>query len=214
MTLENAKLLVKLLSPETANIRNIFDQKTLLYTKMVRDRNNVEAKVSKLKMATEAEDILDKVDNIMENMRTYPVADIKEEFLENILLAGWLVRLDSLMNDVRQFYWWFDKYDTKMDKSLKFQVYHKTSKMEEDYEVYSKKMLEKHRLFKNKNQNVQEKKPEESNSEVDDLAEGQASHEAAKDTKMRTDLQACIICRPILTPSGHPKFPLHQVPAA
>ena len=42
LTLENAKLLVKLLSPETANIKNIFHQKTLLYTTVVRDRNNVE----------------------------------------------------------------------------------------------------------------------------------------------------------------------------
>ena len=41
LTLENAKLLVKLLSPETANIKNIFHQKTLLYTNVVRDRNNV-----------------------------------------------------------------------------------------------------------------------------------------------------------------------------
>ena len=49
-----------------------------------------ETKVSKLKMATEAEDILDKVDHIMGEMRTNPVADIKEEFLKNILLAGWL----------------------------------------------------------------------------------------------------------------------------
>ena len=30
LTLENAKLLVKLLSPETANIKNIFNQETLL----------------------------------------------------------------------------------------------------------------------------------------------------------------------------------------
>ena len=44
MTLENTKLLVKLLKPETANIKYIFHQKTLLYTKVVRDRNNVEAK--------------------------------------------------------------------------------------------------------------------------------------------------------------------------
>ena len=35
---------MKLLSPETANIKNIFDQKTLLYTKVVRDRYNTEAK--------------------------------------------------------------------------------------------------------------------------------------------------------------------------
>ena len=41
MTLENTKLLVKLLTPETANIKNIFHQKTLLYTTVVRDRNNV-----------------------------------------------------------------------------------------------------------------------------------------------------------------------------
>jgi hypothetical protein len=44
LTLENTKLLVKLLKPETANIKYIFHQKTLLYTKVVRDRNNVEAK--------------------------------------------------------------------------------------------------------------------------------------------------------------------------
>ena len=44
LTLENAKLLVKLISPETANIKNIFHQKTLLYTTVVRDRNNVETK--------------------------------------------------------------------------------------------------------------------------------------------------------------------------
>ena len=42
LTLGNTKLLVKLLSPETANIKNIFHQKTLLYTTVVRDRNNVE----------------------------------------------------------------------------------------------------------------------------------------------------------------------------
>ena len=91
LTLENAKLLVKLLSPETANIKNVFNQKTLLYTKMVRGRNNVKAKVSKPKMATEAEEILDKVDHIMDQMRTYPVADIKEDFLEQMLLAGCFV---------------------------------------------------------------------------------------------------------------------------
>ena len=43
LTLENTKLLVKLLSPETANIKNVFNQKTLLYTKVVIDRNYVEA---------------------------------------------------------------------------------------------------------------------------------------------------------------------------
>ena len=35
LTPANTKLLVKLLSPETANIKNIFNQKTLLYTKVV-----------------------------------------------------------------------------------------------------------------------------------------------------------------------------------
>ena len=44
LTLAITKLLVKLLSPETATIKNIFNQKTLIYTKVVRDRNNVEAK--------------------------------------------------------------------------------------------------------------------------------------------------------------------------
>jgi hypothetical protein len=53
------------------------------------------AKVSKLQMASDAEDILDKVDSIMGEMRTNPVADIEEEFLENNL-----ERLDSLMNDL------------------------------------------------------------------------------------------------------------------
>ena len=42
LTLVSTKLLVKLISPETANIKNIFHQKTLLYTTVVRDRNNVE----------------------------------------------------------------------------------------------------------------------------------------------------------------------------
>jgi hypothetical protein len=42
LTLVSTKLLVKLLTPETANIKNIFHQKTLLYTNVVRDRNNVE----------------------------------------------------------------------------------------------------------------------------------------------------------------------------
>ena len=44
MTLSNTKLLVKLLSPETANIKNLFNKNTLLYTKTVRDTNNVEAR--------------------------------------------------------------------------------------------------------------------------------------------------------------------------
>ena len=44
LTLANTKLLVQLLSPETANIKNIFNQKTLLNTKVVRDRYNAEAK--------------------------------------------------------------------------------------------------------------------------------------------------------------------------
>ena len=88
-----------------------------------------------------------------------------------------------------------------MDYSLYFQVYQKFSKMEDDYEIY-KEMLEKHRLIKN--QNVHEKKPEESISEDDDLAEGQASLEAAKDTKMKTDLQACV---PTASPASSPLCP-------
>jgi hypothetical protein len=48
LTLENTKLLVKLLTPETANIKNIFNQKTLLYTEVVKHRNNVEAKENQL----------------------------------------------------------------------------------------------------------------------------------------------------------------------
>ena len=33
-----------MLSPKTDNIKNLFNKKTLLFTKVVRDRNNVEAK--------------------------------------------------------------------------------------------------------------------------------------------------------------------------
>ena len=35
---------MKLLSPEPPNINNLFNKNTLLYTKVVRDRNKVEAK--------------------------------------------------------------------------------------------------------------------------------------------------------------------------
>ena len=142
--MSNQNLLVKLLSPETANIKNIFNNKTLLYNKVVRDRNNVVAKENSAvcvcrgqlylthkeewtptsmssyqedtyplhqvpstnsfpnssslssnipsamrTMASDAEDILD---SIMGEMRTNPVANIEEEFLENNLM-----RLDTLM---------------------------------------------------------------------------------------------------------------------
>jgi hypothetical protein len=49
LTLENTKLLVKLLTPETANIKNIFDQKTLLY---------VEAKENQLLVSKDGCDML------------------------------------------------------------------------------------------------------------------------------------------------------------
>ena len=55
-------------------------------------------------MFSDAEDILEEVDSIMGEMRTNPVADIEKEFLVNNL-----VRLDSLMNEVRQYYGWFDR---------------------------------------------------------------------------------------------------------
>jgi hypothetical protein len=64
-------------------------------------------------------------------------------------------------------------------------------------------MVEKYVLIKNKSQNVPEIQPEESNSEVNDLVESRASHVAAKETKMRTDLQACV---PPASPAG-----LHKV---
>jgi hypothetical protein len=138
------------------------------------------AKVSKLQLACEAEDILYKVDRIMGEMRTNPVIVTVEESLENNCK-----RLSKLEDDVKacskQYCGWLDKYEDEMDYPLYFQVYHKFSKMEDDYDVYNKEMLEKHRLIKNKNQNVPEMKPEGSNSEDDDLAEGQASLEAAKD---------------------------------
>ena len=58
LTFENTKLLVKLISPETANIKNIFHQKTLLYTTVVRDRNNVETKENQLLVSKDGCDML------------------------------------------------------------------------------------------------------------------------------------------------------------
>jgi hypothetical protein len=98
-----------------------------------------EAKVSKMQMASEVEDIVREVDSIMGKMIINPVDDIVDLFM----------RLCNLEEDVKacskQYYGWLDKYEDEIDYSLYFQVYHKFSKMEDDYEVYNKEMLGKHR---------------------------------------------------------------------
>ena len=105
-----------------------------------------EAKVSKLQMASEAEDILDKVDSIMGEMRTNPVADIEEELLENNLM-----RLDTLMNDVRaclkQFIGWNRRYKEEEDATLKLQVDVEVSKMEAYFKTFKLEMVAKKRAF-------------------------------------------------------------------
>ena len=68
-------------------------------------------------MASRVEDIFVEVDNIMEEMRTYPVADIEDGFTDNDLM--WLesnVRacLKQFMDMV-----WEVKYEDEMDAKLK-----------------------------------------------------------------------------------------------
>ena len=88
------------------------------------------AKVSKLQLACEGEDILYKVDRIMGEMRTNPVVVTVEESLENNCK-----RLSKLEDDVKacskQYYGWLDKaWAEELDEPLYFQVYQKFSKME------------------------------------------------------------------------------------
>ena len=75
LTLENTKLLVKLLTPETANIKNLSIKYPVPYSNK----------------ASNAEDILKDVDSIMWEMRTIPIANIVEERLDDDLM-----RLDTL----------------------------------------------------------------------------------------------------------------------
>ena len=69
-------------------------------------------------MASDAEDILEELDSIIVEMRTNPTAEIVEEFLDDNLM-----RLDTLMNDVRaflkQFFGWNWRYKEEEDATLK-----------------------------------------------------------------------------------------------
>ena len=81
-------------------------------------------------MASRVEDIFVEVDNIMEEMRTYPVADIEDGFTDNDLM--WLesnVRacLKQFMDMV-----WEDKYEDEMDATLKQEVERKVTKMRDN----------------------------------------------------------------------------------
>ena len=150
-----------------------------------------EAKVSKLKMASELEDILNKVDNVMGKMIINPVDDIVDMFM----------RLSNVEDEAMVCKFSFNRMKDETDATLKQKVNGKISKMEddlkayqldmnarmsafqqpghEDTEMYTKRMLEKYRLIKNKNRNVPERMTELSNPEDDNLVEGQANHGAA-----------------------------------
>ena len=86
-------------------------------------------------IASEADNHLGEVFNVMGEMRTYPVADIPEEFLEDNLM-----RLDSLGNDMktclRQLMIWEERYEDEMDSTLKQKVDGKVSTMEADFKAY------------------------------------------------------------------------------
>jgi hypothetical protein len=167
-----------------------------------------EAKVSKLKMTSEVEGILDKVDNVMGKMidpaddnvdMFIRLSNVKDDALASILCFNLLVyEYEDEIDATQQ-----QKLEGKISKMLanleayKLDMNAKMSALQQprdkDPDIYNKRMFEKCRLFMNKNRNVvPEEKPEESIPEVDDLAEGQASHGAAKNTKMRTDVQACV----------------------
>ena len=86
-------------------------------------------------MASEADNLLGEVFNIIGEMRTNPVVDIMEEFLENDLM-----RLDSLKNDARaclkQLMVCEKRYKDEMDATFKAQVDGDVSKMEADFNAY------------------------------------------------------------------------------
>ena len=86
-------------------------------------------------IASEADNHLGEVFNVMGEMRTYPVADIPEEFLEDNLM-----RLESLGNDMktclRQLMIWEERYEDEMDSTLKQKVDGKVSTMEADFKAY------------------------------------------------------------------------------
>ena len=178
-----------------------------------------EAKVSKLQMASEVEDIVREVDSIMGRMITNPVDDIVDLFMT-------LCNVEDDALTCKSHHRSFERmYKDEIDATLKKKMDGEISKMmadlntyqldmiakmstvqpprDEDSETYNKRVLEKYRHIKNKKQNIPEKGPEESNPEVDNLVEGQASHGVAKDM-MKTDLQACV---PPASPASSPPCP-------
>ena len=76
-----------------------------------------EAKVSKLKMASELEDILNKVDNVMGKMIINPVDDNVDMFMR---LSN--VKDDALAYKLHHMTWVY-RYEDEMHESLYFQVY-------------------------------------------------------------------------------------------
>ena len=100
-----------------------------------------EAKVSKLKMATEAEDILDKVDNIMGKMIINPTDDLVDIFL----------RLSNVEDDemaCKLHHWSFEQmHKDEIDATMKLQMDGKISKMKADLEAYQLDMNAKMSAF-------------------------------------------------------------------
>jgi hypothetical protein len=108
-----------------------------------------EAKVSKLKMAHEAENILDKVDGIMVMMDLYPVPDIEDEFLENILLK--VKVMDSDAQACRKlFRSWKRMYAKEAGAALKQQLEVKVNNMRADFQIYRSDMAAKVKIFQAK----------------------------------------------------------------
>ena len=146
LTLTNTKLLVKLLSPETANIKNLFYKRTHFlsskYPLLDSLSNSNIPNTIMHNMASDAEDILEEVDSIMGEMITYPVGDTVEKFLDDNLM-----RLETLMNDVRaclkQYISWNRRYKDEKDATLKLQVDEEVSKIEADFKIYKLEMAEK-----------------------------------------------------------------------
>ena len=81
-------------------------------------------------IASEADNHLGEVFNVMGEMRTYPVADIPEEFLEDNLM-----RLD-MKTCLRPLMIWEERYEDEMDSTLKQKVDGKVSTMEADFKAY------------------------------------------------------------------------------
>ena len=108
-----------------------------------------EAKVSKLKMASELEDILNKVDNVMGKMIINPVDDNVDMFMR---LSN--VKDDALACTMHHARWVYE-YEDEMHESLYFQVYAtlsqkvdgKISKMLADLKAYQLDMETKMSAF-------------------------------------------------------------------